>query len=672
MKLALKIVLSAISFLLTLLLVITPLIEEIDLSVSDQLLRLRGKHTVTDQAPASQDSSATRASQVAVVAIDESSYRELNVPFGPPWPRALHAKLLKRLKDLGAKRVVFDVLFVGQGPDPQADEDLAQALKEIPTVIGVESTVRYVSSQGGGYTIEEIELPYEPFKKSSQLALVGLRDREGIIRNFPLPRSEQEQRYPFLSQAAAGIRRESGMGQPGPRDMIHYYGAGRSLPIYSYWELLQDDLPIETEVFKDAIIFVGILLRSDTGAAQKDSYQTPFGGSMMHGVEVHATITANLLANDWIKRPSAVIEACWQATLVAVATFLGLSHSLLLLAVGAGIIAISWLFLALFGCYQGFYLCGATTCLLLIPAIVLITAIYAYLKAKKSEEGLRSAFSLYVSPEMIPQLGKDPSSLKLGGEKLWLTALFTDIEDFTSISEDMPAEKTSEMLNAYFSEVMDVIFKNQGTLLKFIGDAVFAVWGAPIKLDNHAEMAIKTAIAIQKEVHRFNQSDRFPPLKTRIGIHTGPMLVGNLGSKRRFDYTAIGDSVNLSARIEGINKYFGTEILFSENTRKDAGGFAGAVLVGSVRVKGRRESVRLYTIFTPPLSPEALQTWDSALQQFSAANFEDAAQTFVAAGHSDLRLSTATNLYQSEIERWINCDSPPPQGWSGELDFEGK
>lgn len=658
--------------MLTLVLVNTSFVEEIDLSVSDQMLRLRGKHAVTDRSGPSQGSGTASPRKVAVVAIDESSYRELNVPFGPPWPRALHAKLLKKLKELGAKRVVFDVLFVGQGADPQADDALAQALKDIPSVIGVESTVRYVSSQGGGYTIEEIELPYEPFKRSSQLALVGLRDRNGIIRNFPIPRSEQEQRYPFLSQAAAGIRRDADVVQPGPRDMIHYYGAGRSLPIYSYWELLQDDLPIEAEVFKDAIIFVGILLRSDTGAAQKDSYQTPFGGSMMHGVEVHATITANLLANDWIRRPSALLESVWQSVLVAGATFLGLSYSPLFLAIGAAVVMVCWLLLALLGCFQGFYLCGATTCLLVIPAIVLITAIYAYLKAKKSEEGLRSAFSLYVSPEMIPQLGKDPSSLKLGGEKLWLTALFTDIEDFTSISEDMPAERTSEMLNAYFSEVMDVIFKNQGTLLKFIGDAVFAVWGAPIKLHNHAEMAIKTAIDIQQEVHRFNQSARFPALKTRVGIHTGPMLVGNLGSKRRFDYTAIGDSVNLSARIEGINKYFGTEILFSENTRKDAGGVAGAILVGSVRVKGRKEAVKLFTVFTPPLSPQALQAWESALNQFSGANFEEASKTFEEASRNDPRLLTAARLYQLEIENWRNRMAPPPQGWSGELDFESK
>jgi adenylate cyclase len=115
---------------------------------------------------------------------------------------------------------------------------------------------------------------------------------------------------------------------------------------------------------------------------------------------------------------------------------------------------------------------------------------------------------------------QEGAALKLGGEKMWLTAMFTDIADFTTITEEMPAERTSEMLNAYFTEVMEVVFKNQGTLLKFIGDAIFAIWGAPVKTQNHAELALQTAIAINREVSRFNATQRFPPLKTRIGIHT--------------------------------------------------------------------------------------------------------------------------------------------------------
>ena len=226
------------------------------------------------------------------------------------------------------------------------------------------------------------------------------------------------------------------------------------------------------------------------------------------------------------------------------------------------------------------------------------------------------------------------------------------------------------MLNAYFTEVMEVVFKNQGTLLKFIGDAIFAIWGAPVKTQNHAELALQTAIAINQEVSRFNATQRFPALKTRIGVHTGPMLVGNLGSTKRFDYTAIGDSVNLASRIEGLNKYFGTEILFTEATRKDAGGFAGAVLMGSVRVKGRREAVPLFSIFNPPLARQALEEWEGAYGYFCKAHFEAFLQKAEKLESMDRRLSTTVELYRAEARKYAL--NPPPQGWAGELDFDHK
>jgi adenylate cyclase len=226
------------------------------------------------------------------------------------------------------------------------------------------------------------------------------------------------------------------------------------------------------------------------------------------------------------------------------------------------------------------------------------------------------------------------------------------------------------MLNAYFTEVMEVVFKNQGTLLKFIGDAIFAIWGAPIKIPNHAELALQTALSIQREVEKFNASQRFPALKTRIGVHTGPMLVGNLGSSRRFDYTAIGDSVNLASRIEGLNKYLGTSLLFSEATRKDAGGFSGAVFVASVRVKGRKEAVQLYTAFDPPLLVDISGGWNDAVRAFSTADFHAATSAFHRIQSAEQRLATACSLYIKLAERYTAA--PPPQGWAGEVDFDEK
>ena len=438
----------------------------------------------------------------------------------------------------------------------------------------------------------------------------------------------------------------------------------------SYWEVLQQDLPLTRDLLKDSVVIIGLLLRSDTGGAQKDSYYSPFGPPMVFGVEVHATLVANLLAKDWITRPSVVMERVGQGTLGAIGTLLALSATPVVLAFSVVAVVLVWTLVAVLLLGQGIFLAGAATVLLLLPLIVLVSALVSYVTARRAEQSLRSAFSLYVSPDMVPKLQREGGALKLGGEKMWLTAIFTDIADFTSITEDMPAERTSEMLNAYFTEVMDVVFKNQGTLLKFIGDAIFAIWGAPIKIQNHAEQALQTAIAIQREVEKFNASQRFPPLKTRIGVHTGPMLVGNLGSSKRFDYTAIGDTVNLTSRIEGINKYFGTYILFSEATRKDAGGFAGGVYFASVRVKGRKEPVRLYTVFDPPLSADTLSRWDRMFEAFSRADFVTSVKELADLPSLDSRLIKACGLYSGYCDRYQR--TPPPQGWAGEVDFDEK
>jgi adenylate cyclase len=636
-----------------------PPTERIDLNATDHIRRLVGR--------------STPSKNVVVIAIDEASYTELGVGFDKPWPRALHAKLLRRLKELGARSVAFDILFTGPGADPAVDQELIEAFRGTNSIIGVEAIRKTVAKQGGGIVIEEIDQPYDEFRKVTTQALVNLNmnTKDGFIRTFPFPTSDQTKRFPFLAFAAAGAPSVPEMRKPAPRDMIKYYGSAReNSRIVSYWEMFERMAPAEEASFKDAVVFVGLLLRADTGVAQKDSYLSPFGGEMIFGVEVHATIAGNLLEQSWIRRPSRALELMAVGIVGGVVTFIGLSYSPIILASAVGTLVTGWVIASLVSVGSNFFMAGAATVLILLPLGVLVSAMVSYVGARRSEEALRSAFSLYVSPDMVPKLEGGESALKLGGEKLWLTAVFTDIADFTTITEEMPAEKTSDMLNAYFTEVMDVVFANQGTLLKFIGDAVFAIWGAPVKIANHAEMGIKTAMAIQKGVEKFNSSQRYPPLITRVGVHTGPMLVGNLGSKKRFDYTAIGDAVNLASRIEGLNKYFGTTILLSEATRKDAGGFAGAVLVATVRVKGRREPVSLYSIFDPPLAPEVVSDWKLALELFAKVRPDEAIAVFERVSVTEPRLAASSALYieRSRTHREIT----PHQGWDGELDFDVK
>ena len=246
---------------------------------------------------------------------------------------------------------------------------------------------------------------------------------------------------------------------------------------------------------------------------------------------------------------------------------------------------------------------------------------------------------------MAKEVAQNPDALNLGGTTVDATALFTDVADFTPISESMKAEEVAEMLNAYFTEVMDVIFETKGTLIKFIGDAVFALWGAPIPLDDHATAGVKTAISIREKVEAFNASERFPKLLTRIGIHTGPMVVGNLGSEKRFDYTAIGDAVNLAARLEGLNKYFGTDILFSDAIREKLTNDMRNVSLGRVSVKGKKEVVPVYTIVPDSVDQKVEELWNRALSSFHHTQWEESERYFKELLGQQTYFKVAAHLY---------------------------
>lgn len=666
MKGAFKLAIASTVALVTAGLSCITVVEDLDLAAGDQLRRLVGK--------------SPNPQNVVVIAMDETSYRELGVSFDKLWPRALHAKLLRRLKELGVARVAFDVLFTGAGSDPEADRELAEAMALNETIIGVEASRKVVGSGNSRSMIERLDQPYEEFSKVTTRALVNLdmNTRDGIIRTFPYATSDETKKLPFLAYAAAGISKHAEWRTPGRRDLIKYYGSAReNARIISYWELFEKMAPRDEATFKDAIVFVGLLLRSDTGPAQKDSYFSPFAGEMIFGVEVHAAIAGNLLQQSWIHRPARFFETISQAFAAALVSYLALTISPIMLTYIVTAIVITWITAGFLLMKSGVFLAGAATALLILPAMVLISAVNSYLAARRSaeearqrEEAIKAAFSLYVSPDVLPQIQKNEMALSLGGESLYLTAMFTDIADFTTVSESMPAEQTAQMLNAYFTEVMEVVFANQGTLLKFIGDAIFAIWGAPVKVENHAELALKTARAIQDGVERFNASNRFPPLLTRVGVHSGLMLVGNLGSSKRFDYTAIGDTVNLTSRLEGLNKYLGTTILYSDATKNEVGDIPGALPVARVVVKGRKESVLLYSLFDPPIESAVSNQWITALEHFKGRNFVVAANLFEETKNKELRLEKAALLYLEQIEELIKVS--PDNDWDGAIEFNVK
>jgi adenylate cyclase len=261
-----------------------------------------------------------------------------------------------------------------------------------------------------------------------------------------------------------------------------------------------------------------------------------------------------------------------------------------------------------------------------------------YATEGRQKRYIKNAFSQYLSPAVIEQLIANPERLKLGGERRTLSIFFSDLQGFTSISEGLSPEELTSLLNNYLSAMTDIIQEEEGTIDKYEGDAIIAFWNAPLDLDDHAVRCVRAALRCQQELARLRPVFRKQvgkELHMRIGINTGPAVVGNMGSHSRFDYTMFGDTVNLAARLEGVNKQFGTFTMISENTRvtieESDGQQFGYRELARVAVVGRSEPV---TVYEPMLTEEyrqkkqQVEAFHQALSMFYEGAFEEARQAF--------------------------------------------
>jgi adenylate cyclase len=594
---------------------------------------------------------------IVIVAMDEDSYNVMGVPLNQPFPRTRHAQLIEKLASYGASRVVFDMLFLGAS-ERSADHLLADAMRKIPVVLGAD--FGRIEDRRGIKLHQQ--RPLAMFQqRSERLALVGFPEDYGSVRRFlvEVPNEMSE----LLPLAAAAAPHQKVL--PEKRDLIDFYGPPGVITTIPYYQVLDEEIPEKTRhlldrTFRGKNVFVGLTMKTGLGAEFKDSYRTPVSGAdRMFGVEIHANAAGNIGEGKWIRRFPHLTETI----ALGITAFL-LSMTLFVIAPLAGAVVCvgaiaGWCATGYLSFTSGVFVPGAFLISVLLPICYLVSTIGSYLQSVITQQRFRRAFELYLSPEMAARLAQDKETLKLGGKRVTATALFTDIEGFTSISERLSAEEVAEMLNAYFSEVMDVIFQHDGTLMKFIGDAVFALWGAPINSERHTVQACQTALAIERGVEAFNARMRFPPLHTRIGLHAGPLVVGNLGSKKRFDYTAIGDTVNLAARIEGVNRYFGTKILVTETVRASLDESFYAVFIATVAVAGKDQAVAIYTLLQEPLSPEFATVWKQAVECFATRDWSTAESIFSRIGSEDAPLAQAALFYLTQI-RLLREQTIPP------------
>jgi adenylate cyclase len=422
------------------------------------------------------------------------------------------------------------------------------------------------------------------------------------------------------------------------------------------------------------IVFVGT-----SAEGLRDIRSTPLD-IFVPGVEVHVNVVEQILQGKFLKRPAIVSGV--EAAIIGLAGLL-----IILFAPFMNVIILGVLTSGLMGCmFLGSWQAYKSEGLLLDPVypsialsiLFLASSLLSYVRSESERRHVRQAFGLYISPTFMEELTKNPDKLKLGGEVRELTVMFSDIRSFTAISERLTPEELIHMMNDFLTPMSDLVMQNRGTIDKYMGDAMMAFWNAPLDDPDHARHACLTALKMNDALIPVNEGikaraaaeGRTPILlNAGIGINTGPCSVGNMGSRQRFAYSALGDAVNLASRLEGQTKAYGVNILLSEETRRQVPDLAMMEL-DLIRVKGKEKPVRVFTLIgaADVAQSEAFKAWETAhngfLAAYRASDFGCAAQELkTASDASGGHLDAYYDIFAARIAAFVK--NPPAENWDG-------
>ena len=627
-----------------------------------------------------------------------------------PWPRELYGAILNFCKRGSAQAVAFDVLYTEPSTYGHADDEtfvsavsdygrfvgtvfLGNASgkqtswpSQVPPPVPITGLKKWLAEPRGPDTVfPRATLPILPLAEAASL-LCNIHlspDADGIYRRVKL--FSVFDGKPLVSLGIgtflAAHPGQSVSIRPGrltvgdtkiPIDhkggaVLRYRGPTGTYRAFSAAAVLQSEIRIingQTPLLDPRESFQGkYVLFGFSAPGLFDLRSAPVGG-IFTGVEIHATMLDNLLADDFIQ-PAPI----WIVIVL-----------LICLCVGCGLAATRYThtaatigIIALFGALPPLFSLGAYLKGIWLPLVVseigvvvtiAIALVFNYATEGRQKRFIKNAFQQYLSPDVIEQLLQNPERLKLGGERRVLSIFFSDLQGFTSISEGLEPEALTHLLNDYLSAMTDIIHEEGGTVDKYEGDAIIAFWNAPLAVTDHADRVVQAALRCQEALARLRPGFKKhvgQDLLMRVGINTGPAVVGNLGSHTRFDYTMLGDAVNLAARLEGINKQFGTYTMISEFTRQTMGKAFAVRELAKVAVVGRKEPV---TVFEP-MRPDAYRKaqthfnrFEQGLDLFYQGRFEQARTLFSALMHLD----PAAAAYEKKCRALLET---PPGRWDG-------
>ncbi len=703
------------SLIITILLAFSNPIMELKLDVTDQLFDLRGPIAVED------------TSSIVIVSISQQADQE--IPYKYPWPTSIHAKLVEHLNESGAKAIGFDVLFDKRDNyDLANDSVFADAISEHGNVVlgaNVQNATqgRGQNSSSASLTLVKPNRVLQNANSSKNGIVRAQYDSDGAIRKYILGLEYNGQQMYSLGLellklysniTSDEINETEGYLNFGSYKIpkfgnqlmsINYFGPPGSFTRHSYETVIDDSTVVlasedstfqinsftdpdfglkHTDAFEDKIVLIGA-----TMPELQDLHATPFAEQgTMPGVEMHANAIQTILSGKYIYHINPWINVALLIVSIAIMVFVvrhfsglwgfGFYMFLCLSVVGVTI----WLFL------EFNTVLDVVAMLTALSVGYISTQSYQYIIEQREKRRIQGLFSSYVSPAIVEEMVEEGKEPELGGDEVYMTAFFSDIQSFSTFSEQMPAKILVKLINEYLSAMTTIIREHGGTLDKYIGDAIVAFFGAPVPREDHAYKACVVSQLMQYRLAELRdkwrkEGEKWPEIvqhmRNRIGINTGVMVTGNMGSESRFNYTMMGDNVNLAARCESGAKQFGAYTMVTADTKEEAQKYGDRCVfryLDRIVVKGRTEPVDVFEImglrdrldeksfnckktFEQGIAAYKNQEWDRAIKLFQQSS---KLERFIPNDNS-LIYTNPSLVYVNRCE--VMRENPPPQDWNG-------
>jgi adenylate cyclase len=565
---------------------------------------------------------------VVVVAIDEPSFADVGAQW--PWPRSIHARLITALREAGARAIGLDIIF-SEPSEPAEDEALAAVLGP-DVVLAADETL--IETDQAVQAIRTEPLPMF----TARGAIIGLApvliDGDGVVRRVP----------PFREGFSARLLDAARVPFPPPPEgaLLAPAGPARTFRTVSYYQALDPAGMLPPGTFQDAIVLVGLSLQNaaDVDMGSADTFATSFTTrthQLVAGVEVQATVLDNLrrgLAVRPLPLWGEILAVIAAAAAAGLAARRGARPRTVLkgaFAVG-GLVVASGLLLAF-----GRIWAPPVAPSLALFGVLAVQAVTDYAGERRMRREITRAFARYLSPDLVARLAADPAALKLGGERRTLTILFCDVRGFTTISEHLKdePERLTALVNRLLDPLSDEVLKRGGTIDKYMGDCVMAFWNAPLDEPDHAGKAVEAALAMVDAAAALGRAlagetdsagRPIAGLSVGVGVNTGDVVVGNMGSTARFDYTAVGDPVNYASRLQDLTRAYAVDILVGEETRDALGDRFVFATVDTVVVRGRSAAAPVFTVLRDPVDPALLAEHEAVVAEAAAGRSVESAR----------------------------------------------